>query len=304
MIFQNSGNPGRKQDHRVKNQLLHRKTGKKDKKKRYKKKVIFQNSGNPGRKQDHRVKNVFFLDSRNFGKSPFFCLFFLFSDVKVDFSHGGPVFLLDSRNFGKSPFFNFFLSFFPVFRCKSWFFTRWSCFLAGFPEFWKITFFLTFFFLFFLFSEVKVDFSHGGPVFFLDSRNFGKSPVFFTFFLSFFPVFRCKSWFFTRWSWFLPGFLESMFFFFFFLFFFCFYYVYFLFFLNWYFQTFHMKDSFNDKADDRVGSRQQQWQVQVSLLYNRCLFSGILRSWKQFSFWSPLVFASRTIQKTATHLDM
>ena len=28
-----SRNPGRKQDHRVKNQLLHRKTGKKDKKK-------------------------------------------------------------------------------------------------------------------------------------------------------------------------------------------------------------------------------------------------------------------------------
>ena len=181
-------------------------------------------------------------------------------------------------------FFTFFLSFFPVFRCKSWFFTRWSCFLPGFPEFRKITFFFTFFCLFFLFSDVKVDFSHGGPVFFLDSRNFGKSPSFylflclfflfsdvkvdfshggpvffldsrnfgkspfFTFFLSFFPVFRCKSWFFTRWSCFLPGFLESVFFFSFFCVFFCFYYVYFLFFLNWYFQTFHMKDSFNPRA--------------------------------------------------------
>ena len=80
----------------------------------------------------------------------FFCLFFLFSDVKVDFSHGGPVFFLDSWN--------------PCF------------FLCVFV-----------FCLFFLFSDVKVDFSHGGPVFFLDSRNFGKSP----FFLSFFALSSC-----------------------------------------------------------------------------------------------------------------
>ena len=129
----------------------------------------------------------------------FFCVFFLFSDVKVDFSLGGPVFFLDSRNFGKSPFFLsffpvfrcpgflefvffflFFLCFFPVFQWKSWFFTRWSCFLPGFLEF---VFFFSFFCVFFLFSDVKVDFSLGGPVFFLDSRNFGKSPFFCLFFL-------------------------------------------------------------------------------------------------------------------------
>ena len=119
----------------------------------------------------------------------FFCVFFLFSDVKVDFSLGGPVFFLDSRNFGKSPFF---------------------CLLFLFSDVldsWNSCFFSLFFCVFFLFSDVKVDFSHGGPVFFLDSWN-------------------------------------SCFFSLFFVFFFCFYYVYFLFFLNWYFQTFHMKDSF------------------------------------------------------------
>ena len=134
----------------------------------------------------------------------FFCVFFLFSDVKVDLLHGGPVFFLDSWN---SCFFSlFFLCFFSVFRCKSWFFTRWSCFLAGFLEF---VFFFSFFCVFFLFSDVKVDLLHGGPVFFLDSWN---SCFFSLFFLCFFPVFRCKSWFFTRWSCFLPGFLEFVFF--------------------------------------------------------------------------------------------
>ena len=123
----------------------------------------------------------------------FFYLFFTFSEVKVDFSHVGPVFLLDSRNFGKSTFFYiFFLPFFHVFWGKSWFFTCWSCFPPGFPEFWKIHFFFTFFlhfclpffYLFSTFSEVKVDFSHVGNVFLLDSRNFGKSTFFFTFFFS------------------------------------------------------------------------------------------------------------------------
>ena len=86
----------------------------------------------------------------------FFYLFFKFSEVKVGFSHVGPVFLLDSRNFGKS------------------------------------TFFYLFFYLFSMFSEVKVDFSHVGHVFLLDSRNFGKSTflkICFTFFLHFFHVF-------------------------------------------------------------------------------------------------------------------
>ena len=199
----------------------------------------------------------------------FFTCFFTFSEVKVDFSHVGPVFLLDSRNFGKSIFFylfftfflpffhvfrgkswfftcwscfppgfpefwkihfflhfffaffshplfftfflHFFLHFFHVFRGKSWFFTCWLCFPPGFPEFWKIHFFLPFFYIFFTFSEVKVDFSHVGPVFLLDSRNFGKSIffyLFFTFFLPFFHVFRGKSWFFTCWSCFPPGFPE------------------------------------------------------------------------------------------------
>ena len=67
--------------------------------------------------------------------------------------------------------------------------------------------FFLFFCVFFLFSDVKVDFSHGGPVFFLDSWT----PCFFSLFFVFFFWFYC---------------------------------VYFLFFLNWYFQTFHMKDSF------------------------------------------------------------
>ena len=91
-------------------------------------------------------------------------------------------------------FFLFFLCFFPVFRCKSWFFTRWSCFLPGFPEFWKITFFLSSF-----------------PVF--RCPGFLEFVFFFSFFCVVFPVFRCKSWFFTRWSCFLPGFLEFVFFF-------------------------------------------------------------------------------------------
>ena len=105
----------------------------------------------------------------------------------------------------------FFLPFFHVFWGKSWFLTCWSCFPPGFPEFWKITFFFTFFYIFFTFSEVKVDFSHVGPVFLLDSRNFGKSTffyLFFTFFLPFFHVFWGKSWFFTCWSCFPPGFPE------------------------------------------------------------------------------------------------
>ena len=74
---------------------------------------------------------------------------------------------------------------------------------------------------------------------------FGKSFFFYLFFVFCVPVFRCKSWFFTRWSCFLPGFLDSVFF----SLFFCFFSVsitfIFCFFLNWYFQTFHMKDSFN-----------------------------------------------------------
>ena len=77
----------------------------------------------------------------------FFCLFFLFSDVKVDFSHGGPVFFLDSRNFGKSPFFIFFC-------------------------------------LFFLFSDVKVDFL----TVVLFSSWIPGIRVFFLFFLCFFSV--------------------------------------------------------------------------------------------------------------------
>ena len=34
-------------------------------------------------------------------------------------------------------------------------------------------------------TQIKVDFSHVGPVFLLDSRNFGKSTFFFTFFSRF-----------------------------------------------------------------------------------------------------------------------
>ena len=111
-------------------------------------------------------------------------------------------------------FLPFFYFFFHVFWGKSWFFTCWSCFPPGFPEFWKIHFFLHFFYFFFTFSEVKVDFSHVGPVFLLDSRNFGKSTFFYLFFT-----------FFSR------------------------------FFLNWYFQAFHMKDSY--KASVIVVSSQR-----------------------------------------------
>ena len=89
------------------------------------------------------TENPLFQKKANIkSKSTFFHLFFTFSEVKVDFSHGGPVFLLDSRNFGKSRFFTFVSPFFTF------------CFR---------------------FSEVKVDFSHVGPDFLLDFRNFGKS---------------------------------------------------------------------------------------------------------------------------------
>ena len=99
----------------------------------------------------------------------FFCVFFLFSDVKVDFSLGGPVFFLDSRNFGKSPFFCLFFLFSDVL------------------DSWNSCFFSLFFCVFFLFSDVKVDFSHGGPVFFLDSWNSCFFSLFFVFF-SCFPM--------------------------------------------------------------------------------------------------------------------